>query len=56
MSILKRLGAFGFLGLTLGIGSGIAYYQVLEINKTIGDEILEYSLKTLRAEMEADNE
>lgn len=55
MSILKRIGAFRFLGLSLCIGSGIAYYQISEINKTIGDDILEYSLKTLRAELEADN-
>lgn len=56
MSILKRVGAFSFFGLALGISSGIAYYQVSDINKKMGDEILEYSLKTLRAEMEADNE
>ncbi len=41
MSALTRIGLWRIFGMSLGIGAGIAYYKILEINKTIGDEILE---------------
>jgi hypothetical protein len=55
MRSIKSSNALKIFGFSLAIGTGLAYYQVDKINKTLGVDILEYSLKSLREELEADN-
>jgi hypothetical protein len=50
----------GYLFRAMGVGAilagGLAYYRVSQINRTMGNDILEYSLRTMRAELDADNQ
>jgi hypothetical protein len=44
------------LGVSFLVGSGITYYRVCQINETLGVDLLEYSLKTLKEDLATDNQ
>ncbi len=50
-----RVKSMKLFGLSVILGTGLAYYRINEINKILGTEILEYSLKTLKEDLQMDN-
>lgn len=44
-----------FLGGSLLLGSGLALYQLNQINKTLGTEIIDFSIQSMKKELAQDN-